>query len=252
MAFSIYYPPACADGPVRVVMFLSGMTCTNQNFVTTAGAQKLASKLGIAIVNPDTSPRGLGIEGEDETWSFGTGAGFYVDATEPKWKNYRMYSYITKELIDLLRDNVKELDLSRMSLAGHSMGGHGALTIALKNPDMFKSISALCPICHPSKIEVGQNAFKQYLGEDEEAWKQYDAVELLKSYSGPKLSILADQGTEDGFHKDGQLMPEALVAANAHGQVDLTLRYQDGYDHDVFFIASFIDEHLEFHASKLC
>jgi len=255
MTFAIYLPPkAVGFEPEKcsVVYWLSGLTCNEQNFITKAGATKLAAELGLILVCPDTSPRGCNIEGEDDSWDFGSGAGFYVDATEPKWStNYRMYSYITKELPQLVESNFPVIENSR-SIFGHSMGGHGAFICALKNPGFYKSVSAFAPICNPTKCPWGEKAFTGYLGIDKEAWKQYDACELAAKYTGPKLELLSDQGTEDGFLKQNQLLPGNLTEACAgNDNLVLTYREQPGYDHSYYFITTFIDDHLRHHAKYL-
>jgi len=254
MNFSVYLPPkAGGDNPeCPVVYWLSGLTCTDENFITKAGAQRVAAELGLILVCPDTSPRGCNIEGEDNTYDFGAGAGFYVDATLEKWSNnYRMYSYVTQELPTLVESSFPVVKDCR-SIFGHSMGGHGALISALKNPGFYKSVSAFAPICNPTKCAWGVRAFAGYLGNTTEKWNEYDACELAASYSGPNLQILADQGSEDNFLKQGQLLPENLVAAcEGNGNVVLTSREQLGYDHSYYFIATFVEEHLRFHSSIL-
>jgi len=215
-----------------------------------AGAQRVASEHSIAIVTPDTSPRGLGIPGEEDSWDFGTGAGFYVNATAEPWsKNYQMYDYILKELPAVLRGLEKNLDVDTASVFGHSMGGHGALIMALKNPDKFKSVSAFSPVCNPSKVPWGQKAFSNYLGANEEDWKQYDATELVSKYSGPPLEVLIDTGSDDDFLKV-QLHPWTFEEAAA-GKVQLISNLRVGYDHSYFFIATFVEEHIKFHAKHL-
>jgi len=253
MTFTIYFPPASESKKVPVLFWLSGLTCTDENFIVKAGAQRKAAELGLALVAPDTSPRGLGVGGESESWDFGVGAGFYLNAKVDKWKNWRMYDYVVKELPELLASQFADkLDLSRCSISGHSMGGHGALTIALKNPHSFRSVSAFAPICNPSSAECpwGVKAFTGYLGEDRESWKEYDACELLAAYKGPQLPILVDQGGADTF-LTSQLRPAALQAAATAANYPLTLRTQEDYDHSYFFISTFIDEHLAFHAKHL-
>jgi len=252
MNFGIYLPPQAADDKkVPVLYYLSGLTCTEQNFVTKAGAQQFAAKHGIAIVAPDTSPRGCNIEGEEDGWDFGTGAGFYVDATEEKWKtNYRMYSYITKELPALINEQFPVLP-DKQSITGHSMGGHGALICFLKNPGQYKSVSAFAPICNPMECAWGQKAFSGYLGDNKDDWKAYDTCELLKSYNGPPFEILADQGKADSFLPAGQLLPDNLVAACASAKVPVIMRMQDGYDHSYYFIATFMEDHMNHHAKAL-
>lgn len=255
MVFSLYLLPkavGCGPKACSVLYWLSGLTCTDQNFITKAGAIKVASELNLILVCPDTSPRGCAIEGEDDSWDFGSGAGFYVDATEPKWSsNYRMYSYVTKELVNLIESNFPVIKGSR-GIFGHSMGGHGALICALKNPGYYKSVSSFAPICNPMKCPWGEKAFTGYLGSDKEKWKVYDACELAASYSGPKLEIFTDQGTEDGFLKKDQLLPESLVkACDGNGNIVLTSRMQEGYDHSYYFISTFVEDHLRHHAKYL-
>ena len=252
MAFSVFLPHKAETQKCPVLYWLSGLTCTEQNFITKAGAQRVAAELGLILVCPDTSPRGCNIEGEDDSWDFGSGAGFYVDATEEKWKtNYRMYSYVTKELPTLIENNFPVLP-DRRSIFGHSMGGHGALICALKNPGFYKSVSAFSPICNPINCPWGEKAFTGYLGDNKEVWKQYDACELSSSYSGPKLVIFSDQGAEDGFLKQKQLLPDNLVASCARNEnVHLISRLHPGYDHSYYFIATFVEEHLRFHGKIL-
>lgn len=247
MTFGVYLPPQAESGKCPVVYYLSGLTCTEQNFVTKGGAQKTASELGLILVAPDTSPRGANIEGEDDSWDFGTGAGFYVDATEEKWKsNYRMYSYVTKELPAIVEKSFPVLP-GKSAITGHSMGGHGALICALKNPGMYQAVSGFAPICNPVNCPWGKKAFSGYLGTNIESWKDYDACELSMKYKGPSLSILADQGTLDGFLDKGQLLPDKLIEATRNNSsLACTVRMQEGYDHSYFFIATFIDEHLRF------
>ena len=250
MKFGIFLPPQAEDQAVPVLYWLSGLTCTEQNFVTKAGAQRYAAEYGIAIVAPDTSPRGCNIEGEDESYDFGSGAGFYVDATEPKWKeNYNMYTYVTVELPAVIMANFN-VDKDKASISGHSMGGHGALICALKNPGLYRSVSAFSPICNPSVCPWGIKAFTGYLGADKETWKQYDATELVKTYRGPPLNILIDQGKSDNFLEE-QLYPKNFVDACRSNNVPVVLRMQEGYDHSYFFISTFIGEHIENHARAL-
>lgn len=254
MRFALYVPPQAEKESVPVVYWLSGLTCTEANFTQKAGAQKHAADHGVLLVIPDTSPRGLNIPGENESYDFGTGAGFYVDATREPWKkNYRMYSYITKELPALINKEFPTLP-SRQSIMGHSMGGHGALICALKNPGQFKTVSAFAPICNPISCRWGKKAFSGYLGgsEDNPAWKEWDATELAKIYNGPPLDILIDQGKEDKFLKEHQLLPENLLnAAKDKDSIALTLRFQDDYDHSYFFIATFIEDHFKHHMKYL-
>ncbi|GAB4819149.1 hypothetical protein N2152v2_006195 [Parachlorella kessleri] len=245
----------------KVVLYLSGLTCTDENFMQKAGAQREAAELGLALVSPDTSPRGVDVPGAGDDWDFGFGAGFYLNATrEPYSKNFHMYDYITKELPEVLR-SLHELDMDRVSLMGHSMGGHGVLTIGLKNPTAYKSVSAFSAICNPSQVPWGQKgeavlrqgactSLSGYLGEDKEQWRQYDATLLAEAYSGPSsLPILMDTGTDDDFLKV-QLHPWAFEKA-IEGKVQLTSRMQEGYDHSYFFISTFVADHLQFHAKHL-
>ncbi|XP_050722923.1 S-formylglutathione hydrolase-like isoform X2 [Eriocheir sinensis] len=252
MKFGVYIPPQAEAGPVSVVYWLSGLTCTEQNFVTKAGSQEHAAKHGFLVVAPDTSPRGCNIEGEDDSWDFGSGAGFYVNATEEKWKkNYRMYSYVTQELPAIIAANFK-VKSDSAAIMGHSMGGHGALICAFKNPGMYKSVSAFSPICNPINCPWGVKAFSGYLGaENKEAWKEYDACELVKKYNGPPLEILVDQGKADNFLTQGQLLPDALVTGCAATGVPIIMRMQEDYDHSYYFIASFMGDHFDHHAKFL-
>jgi len=256
MVYSVFSPAsATADKPAPLIMWLSGLTCTDDNFMQKAGAFKAASDAGVVICCPDTSPRQAElIEGEGDDWDFGTGAGFYVTSTEPKWldQGYDMYNYVTSELPGVLAAN-PAIDTSNVSVMGHSMGGHGALVCALRNPGKYKSASAFSPICNPVGCPWGQKAFTGYLG-SVDAGKDWDASLLAAAYEGPALDLLSDQGGADDFlvgHVD-QLRPDALVqAAAANDQVSLESRLQEGYDHSYFFIASFIEEHIQFHAKRL-
>ena len=249
MRFAVFAPPQTKNAPV--IWWLSGLTCTEQNFIAKSGAQKYAAENGVFIVAPDTSPRGAGIPGEDDAYDFGTGAGFYLDAETAPWKeNYRMYSYIAEELPQVLAANFPAIDVSRQSIMGHSMGGHGALIIALKNPGRFVSVSAFAPICNPSGCDWGKKALRGYLGDDEKLWRQWDAAALLEDgKTAPPLFI--DQGADDEFLSGGQLRPEALEKTCAAKKQPLTLRYQPDYDHSYYFIASFIGEHVAHHAGAL-
>ena len=250
MRFGMYLPPAAAHGPVPVLFWLSGLTCTEDNAIAKAGMQRVAAELGLAIVMPDTSPRGLNYPGDTASYDFGVGAGFYVDATEAPWSvGYRMYSYLTHELFDIVSKNFA-VDATRVGIFGHSMGGHGALTIGLKNPNRFKTISAFAPIASPTRCAWGEKALTGYLGTDRTAWADYDATLLIKKLGWRGPQILVDQGTVDQF-LDAQLKPELLSVACAEAGVDLNLRMQDGYDHSYFFIATFIEDHLRHHAAHL-
>jgi S-formylglutathione hydrolase len=249
MRFALYLPPAAERETVPLLYWLSGLTCTEENFTTKAGAQRIASELGLALAIPDTSPRGDGVPDEDR-YDLGIGAGFYVDATEPPWdRSYRMYSYVTEELPALLAGNFP-VDASRAGIFGHSMGGHGALTLALRNPACFRSVSAFAPIASAARCPWGEAALGAYLGEDRAAWRDYDASMLIESrgWSGPP--ILVDQGGADPFLAE-QLKPQLLQQACERAGVDLRLRMHDGYDHSYYFIATFIEDHLRFHAANL-
>jgi S-formylglutathione hydrolase len=250
MRVSVFLPPAAERGPVPVVWWLSGLTCTEENFTVKAGAQRVAAELGLMLVAPDTSPRGEGVPDDPEAaYDFGLGAGFYVDATEQPWAtHYRMRSYIERELPGLIGAHFPA-DMGRQAISGHSMGGHGALTIALRNPGRFRSVSAFAPIVAPSRVPWGEKALGGYLGPDRAAWRAYDAVALMED--GARLpELLVDQGEADAF-VDTQLKPELLVRACADAGVALTLRRRPGYDHSYFTIATFIGDHLRWHAERL-
>jgi S-formylglutathione hydrolase len=251
MRFTVFVPPAALAGEkVPFLFFLSGLTCNDENFITKAGAQRYAAQRNIGLVCPDTSPRGLGIPGESDAWDFGVGAGFYVDATEEKWKSFRMYSYVTVELFDYVTKTLSlNFDASRVGIFGHSMGGHGALVLALKNPSKFKSASAFAPISNPMNCAWGQKAFSGYLGNNKESWKEWDATELIKT-AGGSLQILVDQGTSDNFYPH-QLLPQNLADASASTSHKVELRMQEGYDHGYYFISTFIEDHLAHHAKYL-
>jgi len=247
MEFSIYLPPQAESARVPVVYWLSGLTCTDQNFVTKAGAQRYAAELGIAIVCPDTSPRGEAVPDDpDGAYDFGLGAGFYLNATQSPWdKNYRMYDYVVEELPALVSTNF-DVDADRVGISGHSMGGHGALTIGLKNPGKYLSVTAFTPIVSPINCPWGQKALSNYLGENQAAWSDYDSCELVKSASR-HLPIMVDQGEADDFFEE-QLKTRLLIEAAEQAEYPMQIRYQPGYDHSYFFIASFIADHLEFHS----
>lgn len=252
MRFSVYLPPQAAQGPVPALMFLAGLTCTEETFMVKAGAQRLAAELGLALMAPDTSPRGAGVAGEAESWDFGVGAGFYLDATQAPWANhYRMESYLTAELLPLLGQTLP-VDLARLGVFGHSMGGHGALTLALKHPALFKSVSAFAPICAPTQCPWGEKAFTGYLGADKTTWAAHDATALMSQQSAAPFpqGILIDQGLGDQFLPT-QLHPHLLEAACAQVGQPLTLRQHVGYDHGYYFIATFMADHLRFHADRL-
>ena len=247
MTVGVYLPPQVEQGPCPVLYWLSGLTCTEQNFITKAGAQRYAAEHGIILVAPDTSPRGEDVA-DAEGYDLGKGAGFYVNATQAPWaSHYRMYDYIVDELPAWVEADPMASD--RRAISGHSMGGHGALTIALKNPGRYRSVSAFSPIVAPSQVPWGQKAFAAYLGDDREAWKAWDTVELVRQAREP-LPLLVDQGDADEFLQ-GQLKPELLQAAAAEAGHPLTLRMQPGYDHSYYFIASFIGDHIAHHAAAL-
>jgi len=250
MRFSIFLPPQAAEGNVPVIYWLSGLTCTDENFVQKAGAQQFAAEHGVAIVAPDTSPRGEEVPDDaDGAYDFGLGAGFYVNATQAPWsKHYHMYDYITKELPEVINANFP-VDADRMSIMGHSMGGHGALTIALKNPGKYKSVSAFAPIVAPSQCPWGEKALGNYIGSDKAAWAEYDSVELIKT-AQERLPLLVDQGDADNF-LEGQLKPELLTEVCKANRHPLELRIQPGYDHSYFFMASFMGDHVAHHAKAL-
>jgi len=248
MQFSIYLPPQAEKTKVPVLYWLSGLTCTDENFMQKAGAQQYAAKHGIAIVCPDTSPRGDDVPDEKEAWDFGKGAGFYVNATAQPWsKHYHMYDYVTKELPQIVEANFSVSD--KKSIFGHSMGGHGALIAVLKNPNVYKSVSAFAPICAPSQCPWGEKALGNYLGQDKAKWAEYDTNELVKS-AEEKLPILIDQGDKDQFLNE-QLKPEILEKTCKELGYPLTINMRKGYDHSYFFISSFVEGHLAHHAKYL-
>lgn len=247
MRFAIYLPPQAATQSVPVLYWLSGLTCTDENFMQKAGAHRMAAELGMAIVAPDTSPRGEGVA-NDAAYDLGQGAGFYLNATQEPWaKHYQMEDYILKELPELIEAAFPVTD--KRAISGHSMGGHGALTLALKNPERFTSVSAFSPIVNPINVPWGEKAFTAYLGDNRAAWKAYDSCELMAK-AKVHLPMLIDQGEGDNFLAE-QLKPESLVAAAKEAGYPLELRMQEGYDHSYYFIASFIDEHLKFHQRYL-
>ncbi|CAO3622179.1 unnamed protein product [Cunninghamella echinulata] len=253
MKFNIFLPKEAQHHSVPAIYFLSGLTCTEDNFIQKSGAIAEAAKHGIALIAPDTSPRGVSIEGDSDSWDFGTGAGFYLDATSSKWaKHYRMYSYITKELPNLI-NNQLPIDGSRVSIMGHSMGGHGALTIYIKNPTEYKTVSAFSPIANPINCPWGQKAFSNYLGSDnKDQWKKYDTVELLKEYKNLNADVLIDVGTSDNFLERELKIDTLKQTVDALGYTSKwNIRYQEGYDHSYFFISTFIIDHIQHHAKYL-
>ncbi|CUJ25281.1 MULTISPECIES: S-formylglutathione hydrolase [unclassified Achromobacter] len=251
MRFSVFVPPQAEHGPVPVLFYLAGLTCTEETFMIKAGAQRLAAELGVMLVAPDTSPRGANVPGEDESWDLGTGAGFYLDATTAPWRaRYRMDSYVTRELHGIVTTALPG-DAARVGIFGHSMGGHGALVLALRNPGKFRSVSAFAPIAAPSQCPWGQKAFGAYLGENRDDWAAYDASALMRGLRQPfPDGILVDQGTADQFLAE-QLYPEVFEAACASAGQPLTLRRQEGYDHGYYFISTFIEDHIRFHVERL-
>jgi S-formylglutathione hydrolase len=252
MRFAVFAPPAAERGPVPVLYYLAGLACNEETFMIKAGAERLAAELGLMLVAPDTSPRGVPLPGDSEAWDFGVGAGFYLDATEAPWSaHYRMYSYVTQELPALIGANFPA-DLGRQGIFGHSMGGHGALTIGLRNRDRYRSISAFAPIAAPSACPWGQKAFSGYLGADRARWHDYDASALVQDVKGAQGGprILIDQGLADQF-LESQLHPGRFEEACARTGYPLTLRRHEGFDHGYYFIKSFIDDHLRHHAEFL-
>jgi len=250
MTFAVYLPPQAEQGAkLPVLYWLSGLTCTDENFMQKAGAHQLAAELGLIIVAPDTSPRGAGVPDDPEgAWDFGLGAGFYLNATQEPWaRHYRMHDYVVHELPALVEAHFPASD--RRAISGHSMGGHGALVCALRNPGRYRSVSAFSPITHPVDCPWGQKAFSHFLGEERSKWREWDATVLIAK-AQERLPMLVDQGDRDDFLVE-QLKPEALVQAARQADYALTLRMQPGYDHSYYFIASFIDDHLRHHAEAL-
>ncbi|HCM7225918.1 TPA: S-formylglutathione hydrolase [Klebsiella aerogenes] len=249
MTFSIFLPPATETAPPPVLYWLSGLTCNDENFTTKAGAQRIAAELGIALVMPDTSPRGDDVA-DDTGYDLGKGAGFYLNATQAPWAaHFRMYDYLRDELPQLIHNQFQVAD--RCAISGHSMGGHGALIVALKNPGRFTSVSAFAPIVNPCKVPWGQKAFSAYLGDDEATWQEWDSCALMQaSQAGDAIPTLIDQGDADQF-LGTQLQPAVLAEVARQKQWPLSLRIQPGYDHSYYFIATFIEDHLRFHAKHL-
>jgi S-formylglutathione hydrolase len=250
MRFAVYVPPRAAEGPVPVLYYLAGLTSTEETFMTKGGAQRLAAEHGLMLVAPDTSPRGLGLPGEDDDWDFGSGAGFYLDATvEPFSRHYKMDTYVARELPQIVAEHFPASDAR--GIFGHSMGGHGALTLALKNPDLYASVSAFAPVSAPMRAPWGKKALPGYLGADEELWREHDASELVRRRPfADGRTILVDQGTADEFLEE-QLYPEVLEEACREAKQPLTLRRREGYDHGYYFISTFMEDHVRHHAEAL-
>lgn len=250
MHFAVYTPPQAAQGRVPVLFYLAGLTCTQETATIKAGAQRVAAELGLLLVMPDTSPRDTGFDGATGDWEFGEGAGFYVDATQAPWsQRFNMHTYIAEELPALIEAHFPA-DSTRRGVFGHSMGGHGALIMALRHPDVFTSCSAFSPIVAPSQVPWGQKAFPRYLGEDREAWSAYDACELIRAGKRVDGHILIDQGEADNF-LEKQLQPQRFETACQDAGQALTLRLQPGYDHSYYFISTFVADHLRHHAKAL-
>ncbi|TDF62651.1 S-formylglutathione hydrolase [Cupriavidus sp. L7L] len=253
MRFSVFLPPQAQGGAkVPVLFYLAGLTCNEETFMIKAGAQRFAAEHGLMLVAPDTSPRGAGVPGEADAWDFGVGAGFYVDATEAPWsRHWRMESYVAGELFDLVTTALPG-EASRAGIFGHSMGGHGALVLAQRHPERFRSVSAFAPICTPSTSPWGRNALYRYLGDDKIVWENHDATALMLKHIRPPFAdgILIDQGLSDQFLHE-QLLPDAFAAACAHVGQNLILRRHEDYDHGYYFIASFVEDHVRFHGSIL-
>ena len=249
MRLAVFQPPQIAQGPVPVVTFLAGLTCSEETFMIKAGAQRIAAELGLMLVAPDTSPRGAGIEGEDADWDLGTGAGFYLDATQSPWSHhYNMYSYVTQDLQQIIAEHFPA-NMDSQGIFGHSMGGHGALTLHLKNPQLYESVSAFAPIAAPMDCPWGQKAFSHYLGPDPETWKAYDARQLVLSQPSDAV-LFIDQGMDDQFLEE-QLHTHMLESACKTSGQKISLRRQIGYDHSYYFIQSFVEDHLRHHHAIL-
>lgn len=250
MRFAVYTPPQAASGPVPVLYYLAGLTSTPETFMTKSAAQRTAAEHGLMLVSPDTSPRGLGLLGEDDDYDFGSGAGFYIDATVAPWsRHYNMYTYVVSELPAIVREHFPASPVQ--GIFGHSMGGHGALTLALKNPDLYRSVSAFAPISAPTQVPWGKKAFSGYLGPDEAAWRDHDASGLVREHAFPDgRTILVDQGTADEFLEE-QLSPGVFEAACADAGQPLDFRHHQGYDHGYYFISTFMEDHIRHHARYL-
>lgn len=258
MIFALYLPieslenAQAANSSIPLILYLSGLTCTDENVCQKGYPFPHCFANGLAFLAPDTSPRGAGIEGEDDTWQFGTGAGFYCDATEaPYSSNYNMYSYVVDELLSFVFAEWKVLNESKISIMGHSMGGMGALQIALKNPSRFKSVSCFAPLANPTKTELSRNAFTKYLGIDESTWQQYDPCSIVATSEANYDDILIDVGDKDDFVSDGTLKVENFIEAAKAANKKVTLNIREGYDHAYWFVSSFMKDHIEFHATRL-
>lgn len=251
MRFAVYTPPQAQQGPVPVLFYLAGLTCNEETFITKGGAQQFAARHGIMLVAPDTSPRGSDVPDDKDAWDFGVAAGFYLDATQEPWsKYYKMESYIVDELVSLVRSQFP-VDAEKIGIFGHSMGGHGALTLALRHQDVFRSVSAFAPICAPTRCPWGHKAFSGYLGDDRSTWEEHDASILMSRANKPfPQGILVDQGLADNFLPE-QLYPEAFEEACQQANQPLTLRRHEGYDHGYYFISTFMEDHIKFHAERL-
>ncbi len=252
MRFALFLPPQVPGAKLSMLMFLAGLTCTEETFTMKAGAQRVAAELGIALLMPDTSPRGAGVQGEAESWDFGVGAGFYLDATREPWtRHWRMESYLMRELLPLAVETFS-IDAARIGVFGHSMGGHGALTLAMRHPGRFASVSALAPIAAPMRAPWGKKAFSGYFGDDVERWEQHDASVLMSRQSAPPFphGLLIDQGLGDQFLSEQLFSATFEAACRTVGQ-PLTLRYHEGYDHGYYFISTFVEDHLRFHCAAL-
>ncbi|KAH8278741.1 hypothetical protein KR018_008202, partial [Drosophila ironensis] len=252
MTFGVFLPPAALeeDRPCPVLFYLSGLTCTHENFIQKSGFQQHAARHGLIVVNPDTSPRGVQIAGQDDSYDFGSGAGFYVDAKQEPWaKHYKMYSYVTEELVDVVNANFS-VKPGKRGIFGHSMGGHGALICALKNPGLYQSVSAFAPIVNPSEGAWGKKAFGGYIGSDPAEWAQWDATSLVSQYESTPQELFIDQGSADNFLKE--LLPENLLAAaSGNDHIQTIYKLREGYDHSYFYISTFIGEHIAYHAALL-
>ncbi|KAL7746284.1 hypothetical protein RI367_008355 [Sorochytrium milnesiophthora] len=263
MVFNVYLPPAVAShctgdnvagkAKLPAIFFLSGLTCNEDNFISKSGATRCASELGVVLICPDTSPRGTNCANETESWDFGQSASYYLDATQPEYsKHYRMYTYITQELYSLVLAQLP-VNAEKISIMGHSVGGHGALTIGLKNPNKYRCVSAFAPMANPINAPWGQKAFSRFLGDsDKSAWEAYDATELAKSFGGTRLRVLVDQGADDKFLAENLMTDRFVDAATQNPHLELSYHLRAGYDHSYYFVSSFIDEHLRWHLAHNC